>query len=74
MDANEHRLIRIHAVMKLTGLARSTIYHLMKDNEFPKPIKIGDRAVAWLLEEIEAWIDHKIKAANSFKGVDYDDE
>lgn len=43
-----------------TGLSRSTVYEMMERNEFPKPVKIGPRAVAWIASEIEAWKAQRI--------------
>ena len=41
------RLLRRPEVEKLTGLARATIYQKMATGDFPRPVKIGVRAVAW---------------------------
>jgi len=64
---NEHqetvmnmKLIRIKEVMSRTGLARSTVYKYISENNFPKPIKLGSRAVAWVESEIEGWINDVI--------------
>ena len=43
-----------------TGLSRSTIYEKMKNGTFPKPIKLGPRAVGWLETEVDAWISERI--------------
>ena len=51
------RLIRLPAVKEITGLSRSTIY---ADPEFPRSVKIGERAVAWVEDEIREWIDQRI--------------
>jgi prophage regulatory protein len=51
------RLLRLDAVKELTGLSRSTIY---ADPDFPKPVKIGVRAVAWVEQEISDWIAERI--------------
>jgi len=63
------RFIRLKEVMRLTALARSTIYKKMKEGEFPKTVSLGDRAVAWVEGEIEDWIEEIItqrdKEANS---------
>ena len=40
---------------RATGLPRSTIYELMARGQFPKPIKLGPRAVGWLESEIAGW-------------------
>lgn len=38
------------------GLSRSSIYKMMDDGEFPRPFKIGRRAVGWREEDIETWL------------------
>ncbi len=39
-----------------TGLSRSTLYAMMDRNEFPRPIRIGRRAVAWPESAVLAWL------------------
>ena len=56
-------LIKLPDVMKMTGLSRSTIYLYMARDEFPKPVRIGLRAVAWRKEQVELWIKQKIVAS-----------
>ena len=51
------RLLRLPAVLQRTGLSRSTVYVLMKAGKFPRPRRIGARAVGWSEDEIEAWIN-----------------
>jgi prophage regulatory protein len=51
------RLLRLGAVKELTGLSRSTIYA----NPQFRRVKIGARAVAWVEEEICAWVDARIQ-------------
>ncbi len=36
------------------------IYKLIKEGQFPKPVQLGARAVAWVDEEVEAWIRERI--------------
>jgi prophage regulatory protein len=50
-------LLRRIQVQKKTGLSKSGIYSGLKNKTFPKPIKIGPRAVAWRKSEINGWID-----------------
>ncbi|NWO10404.1 AlpA family transcriptional regulator [Chromohalobacter salexigens] len=54
------KLIRIKDVMDRTGLARSTIYKYISEGKFPRPIKLGVRAVAWVETEIDGWIQASI--------------
>ena len=54
------RFIRRKAVEDRTGLARSTIYQMMHEGRFPRPVRLGGRAVAWLETEINDWVDARI--------------
>lgn len=55
-------LLRLPMVMRVTGLARSTIYKLIAQNQFPAPIKLSKRAVGWLQSEIEGWVSSRVRA------------
>jgi prophage regulatory protein len=48
-------LIRLPEVRKRTGKAKSTIYQEIKDGNFPRPRRIGKRAVAWREDEINSF-------------------
>jgi prophage regulatory protein len=48
--------LRRPAVEAATGLSRSTIYDMMDRGEFPRPIRIGRRAVAWPESTVLAWL------------------
>jgi prophage regulatory protein len=54
------RLIKLKEVMDCTGLARSTIYKFISESSFPKPVPLGERAVAWLESEVQDWILERI--------------
>ena len=47
--------LRIGSVMRITGLGRSTIYRLMADDQFPHPVKLTKRVVAWRRADLERW-------------------
>jgi prophage regulatory protein len=49
-------ILRRRDVMLRTGLSRSTIYKYMALGEFPKPVRLGSKAVGWRDSDIEAWI------------------
>ena len=56
---------RFPAVSKFTGLGHSSIYQKIADDEFPKPIKLGARAVGWISDEIEQWVQDRIDESRS---------
>lgn len=55
------RLMKLKEVMHITGLPKSTVYKYMNDGNFPKPVSLGERNVAWVQSEIEDWIMEKIE-------------
>jgi prophage regulatory protein len=58
------KLLRRPEVEAITGLSRSTIYAWMKGGEFPQPVALGTRIVAWRERDIESWLeDRKSKSA-----------
>ena len=40
----------------MTGISKATIYRMMSAGEFPSPVRLGVRAVAWRSTDIEAWL------------------
>lgn len=59
----EKKILRRPNVEDCTGLPKSSIYALMAKGEFPRPIKIGARAVGWLDADIDAWIEAQVSAS-----------
>jgi len=49
------KIYRLPEVISLTGLSRSSIYLRISVQEFPKPLKIGRRAVGWSEDSLIAW-------------------
>jgi prophage regulatory protein len=49
-------LLRLPAVIAATQLSRSTIYAAIQAGRFPQPVRVGERAVRWRCEDIEAWM------------------
>jgi prophage regulatory protein len=50
-------LFRISEVMQVTRVGKTGIYNLIKTGDFPKPVRIGRRAVAWRIADVQKWID-----------------
>ena len=67
----KHRFIRLSEVMSRTGYGRTSIYRKMEDGSFPKSLKLGgppkdpnefdSRAVAWIEDEVDQWIESRIE-------------
>ena len=56
-------ILRIADVTARTGLPRSSLYLKISLDKFPKPISLGQRAVGWVSDDIDAWIDSRIEAS-----------
>ncbi|MBG6246587.1 DNA-binding protein [Candidatus Symbiopectobacterium sp. 'North America'] len=54
------RLIRVPEVLRRVGFSRTKMYDLIKEGRFPDKVKIGLRSVAFVENEIDAWIDNAI--------------
>jgi len=56
-------LLRLPDVLRITGISKTAMYCLIKIGEFPAPVPLGARAVAWASTEIEEWVANKLKVA-----------
>lgn len=58
-----HNILRLPEVIARTGLSRSSIYLRIAHNAFPRSVSLGGRAVGWVEDEIESWLEEKIAAS-----------
>jgi len=75
IQSPQKRFIRLPEVLSRTGYGRTTIYRKMEDGSFPRSVKLGGpledpnafdcRAVAWIEDEVEQWIDSRIEERDS---------
>ena len=62
-------LLRLPQVELATGLKKSALHELINAGDFPRPVKLGSRSVAWRSDEVQAWIESRprVTAARSAK-------
>ena len=58
----EPAVLRRRDVEKKIGVSKATLHRWVRDGQFPRPIRLGVRAVAWRAEEIEAWLASRNRA------------
>ena len=58
-------LLRLREVCRRTCKSRSEIYRRIAAGDFPQPVKLGERAVAWPEHEVNAWIADRIAARDA---------
>ena len=67
----QKRFIRLPEVLSRTGYGRASIYRKMGNGSFPGSVKLDGppvapeafdcRAVAWIEDEVEQWIESRIE-------------
>ena len=57
-EANEVSTIK--QVKERVGLGRTSIYKLVAEGKFPKPVHILGRNVAWVDSEVDEWMMDRI--------------
>ena len=70
MKTQNTKLIRLPAVIERTGYSRSWIYELIKQKQFPQPIKIGSRAVGFIESEIEEFLQELISKSRALTNLE----
>ncbi|MFC6672526.1 helix-turn-helix transcriptional regulator [Marinobacterium aestuariivivens] len=53
------QLLKRTEVEKRYCLSRSTIYRLMDEGLFPRPVRLGSRSVAWKESDLEQWLEER---------------
>jgi prophage regulatory protein len=64
-------LLKLKEVQKITGLSRSSIYDYIDKGLFPTQVKLGERSVAWVDQEITAWVESRISARDAVNSSTY---
>ncbi|WP_112184624.1 AlpA family phage regulatory protein [Ralstonia sp. GX3-BWBA] len=52
----DDKILRLPAVLSITGTGKTTLYEWMKLDLFPRQIRLGSRAVGWRASEVAAWL------------------
>ena len=71
----QKRFIRLPEVLSRTGYGRTSIYRKMEDGSFHGSVKLDgppvdpeafdSRAVAWIEDEVDQWIESRIEERDS---------
>lgn len=63
MSDTSPRLVSLNQVCAMTSLSRTAINNHRAAGTFPKPIPLGERRIAFVRSEVEAWISERIATA-----------
>ena len=59
------RLLSWPQVKDRVPMSRTTAWRRMREDAFPRPVRISKGRVAWVEDEIVSWINKHIEAANT---------
>lgn len=51
------RLIRLPEVLKIVAMGKTRLYAKVADGSFPKPIRLSERQVRWVLADVIGWVE-----------------
>ena len=67
IEHKQQRLLRRPDVLHRCGISNSTLHRLIHAGNFPAPIQLGPRAVAWVESEVDTWIQQRIEASRAME-------
>jgi len=63
------RILRMPQVVEMVGLSRASIYNKMRDEAFPRQVKLG-RLSGWLESEVQDWIQERARLSRPSSPTD----
>ena len=70
-NLNGKEWFRVKDLSQILSMGESTIWKMVRNNNFPKPQKITERLTVWTRKDILDWVRFKIKDSdcNDINGV-----
>ena len=62
--------LRLPELIERIGYRRTAIYEKIEEGSFPRPVQLGPRAIAWVEEEIQEWMNERISERDSVSNQD----
>jgi prophage regulatory protein len=58
------KFLRLPSVLERVPYSRPSLYRLVREGKFPRPIRLGGgKAVAWLESDVDAYMNARIQAS-----------
>jgi predicted DNA-binding transcriptional regulator AlpA len=51
--------LRVSTLAPRLGISKNTIWRLVREGRFPKPIKLSEKVTVWKAADVLAWMDSK---------------
>ncbi len=59
MQLDNYRLVKREEVLSLCAISKSNLYKMIEREEFPRPVRIGPRSVAWRQSDVATWLQDR---------------
>ncbi|WP_126241502.1 helix-turn-helix transcriptional regulator [Burkholderia gladioli] len=75
--AEQIKVLRFNCLKEKIGISRSSVYNKMNpnskyyDEEFPKPIRLGESTVGWRESDVDAWLGSRPRAVGRKKSENF---
>ena len=56
------KMLNVRQVGEIAGCSTPSIYRWMRADGFPRPLKLGARAVRWYESEVQEWLATRPRA------------
>jgi len=66
---NPTQFYRLSHLKAKLGVSGSSIWAWVKAGKFPKPIKLSENTTAWIVADVEAWVQSRITASQQQGGA-----
>ncbi|ECG0731548.1 AlpA family phage regulatory protein, partial [Salmonella enterica] len=64
-NSDNQTLISAREVLKRVQRSKAWLYKQISKDAFPRPVKIGTRAISFIESEVNLWIKEQISASRS---------
>jgi len=62
MMVDTPKILRLPAVIAVVGVSRVSIWRWVRAGTFPRPIRLGARAVGWRDSDVQRWLETRPSA------------
>jgi prophage regulatory protein len=56
------QLLKIRDVIRIANVGKTSIYRLMAERSFPRPVRVSPKVVRWKAREVQDWMDRLERA------------
>jgi prophage regulatory protein len=59
------KALRINSVIERTGVSKTHLYRLIRDEKFPRPVKLSERVSVWDAALVDRWLSSKFEGVKA---------